>query len=145
MKIKTIVLILRAIEIILCLICFGFYIDGIMNIESFPYDGYMIGIYIGFFIYSAVSILYVILTDQVTILIDAIISLLASILFILVAIVTMNYAEIDKHLIYLTDDEESIHNFFILCYRQSLCSLSLGLLLGLHSMISFEVRSINVD
>lgn len=145
MKRKTSVLILRAIETVLCLICFGLYIDGAMNDESFPYAGYSCGIYIGFFIYSAGSILYVIFIDQVPILPDAIILLLASLLFIFVSIITMNYAEIDKHLIYLTDEEESKHYFFIICYRQSLCSLSTGLLFGIDSLILFEGRFDNVD
>lgn len=136
---KTIVLILQAIEMILCLLCFCFYANAIMDDEPLPHDLFSSGVYIGFFIYSAAGMMNVMLTDQLTILADAIITLLACLIFIFISIITMNYAENDQHLIYLTDDEESEHYFFKICCRQSLCALTTALFFAIHSLIMFDI------
>lgn len=140
-KEKSIVIFtLKFFELILCSLCLSFHIVGIHHDqEPLPHDVLSCGIFFAFILHALIGCLGIVLNVATPLLLDAIVDSIASALFLIVAIISMVHAENDDHLMFLTDDEEVNHPFFVICRRQSVYSLVTSTMFGMHASIDWDM------
>lgn len=138
-EVKAVVLSLKLFEFAFCIICLALHVDGIISVENFGHDVLACGTFMGFAIYTAMGVCSEFHGIPSSILFDGIASAIAAVLFLVVSILTMESAERDFHLLYLSDAEELDHHFFLLCRRQSRYALCTAMLFAKHSLIMFDM------
>lgn len=141
---KAVIFTLKFIEFVLCSLCLAFHIRGIhYTREPIPHDVLSCGIFVCFMFHSLIGCIGIILSVSVPLLLDTIVDSIASVLFLISSIILMVYVENDEHLMFLTDDEEVTHPFFILCRRQSVYALITSTLYAMHASLGWDMYFIS--
>ncbi|XP_037916892.1 uncharacterized protein LOC119655194 isoform X2 [Hermetia illucens] len=96
------------------------------------------GTYFAFTLVSIFSMAMICFHIDVHLIIQAAVNGIAAACFIIGSIVSMYHAENDFHLMYLSDVEESEHEFFVICKTQSIVSLITGLAFMLHATFTVD-------
>lgn len=150
----------------LSLACIGIHVVGFSDEkEPFPHCMLMCGTYFGFFFVSTIACIGILppyvnfyelsihklfasefpalcMGISIPLLGDVILNSLGALCFIVSSMVSMVAAEQDYHLMFLTDSEESQHDFFQMSRVQSITSLFAGLWFLMHTVLEVDMLCI---
>lgn len=141
---KAVLFSLKLCEFVSCSLCLTSHIIGVGQVtEQLPHDVLSCGIFFCFIFNSLMGGLSIVFSLAVPLLLEAIVNSIASILFLIDSIISMVYAENDEHLMFLTDDEEHQHPFFITCRRQSTFAMLTSALLSMHASLNWDMYFIS--
>lgn len=130
----------KVVEGILGAICLVSHIISLHDeLEPMPHVVFYCGTFFGFTLLSVVSGTAILMKRKVKCAIDVFVTSLGAISYITAAILSMYHAEIDFHLMYLSDFEEPLHPFFRNCKRQSISALACGFVYLLNCVFVIDV------
>ncbi|XP_055390468.1 uncharacterized protein LOC129619305 [Condylostylus longicornis] len=121
------------------IICLVYHINGTLySVEPQPHTVFFCGTFVGFLIISLLSQIRMLLGATSPPIMESIIAVIGSIAYYFSAFASMYYAEKDFHLMYLSDEEEGRHEFFVICKSQSISSLVCGSIYLLHAVYAID-------
>lgn len=136
-------LLFKFIEFVLGAICLGLHVKGVGDeLEPMPHIVFYCGTFFGFTLIAIIGVLSILLRRPTTPIVEVIVNALGALAFIIASVVGMYHAEIDFHLMYLSDFEEPNHPFFRNCKQQSIASLTTGLVYLLHCIFAVDMACI---
>lgn len=136
-------LLFKFIEFVLGAICLGLHVNGVGDeLEPMPHIVFYCGTFFGFTLIAIIGVLSILLRRPTTPIVEVIVNALGALAFIIASVVGMYHAEIDFHLMYLSDFEEPNHPFFRNCKQQSIASLSAGLVYLLHCIFAVDMACV---
>ncbi|XP_075150008.1 uncharacterized protein LOC142224087 [Haematobia irritans] len=130
---------LKFCEFLLGLLCLSFHIMGLDEVEPLPHVIFYCGTFLAFILISMFGAIGILLGRPANALMEAIINGTAALMYIISSALAMYHAELDFHLMYLSDFEEPLHRFFKNCKRQSIASLANGFVYLLHSLFALDI------
>lgn len=128
----------RLVEIIGGTVCFCFHIHGVLIKEKINHIMIFCGTYFGFSYCALIMNIGMFFNEYTPILLEIIIAFLAAVMFLLSSVLSMFFAEQDRHLMFLTAKEEVTHEFFEVAKKQSAGSLCTGLFYLLHFLLASD-------
>lgn len=128
----------RLVEIAFGLLAFGGHIQGVIISEKMNHIMIFCGTFFGFPYCGIILNIAMFFNNYTPLILELIISLLAFICYIMCSILSMRFAEVDKHLMFLAQTEEYNHEFFEIARFQGALSLVIGLFYLLHFTLAAD-------
>ncbi|XP_059622490.1 uncharacterized protein LOC132265739 [Phlebotomus argentipes] len=137
---------IKFVEAVLCLTCLVIHILGFLyKHEPQPHQFIFCGTFFGALLVSLIGAISILIRNEITMVSEVILTGFFFILFIASAIVSMANAEKDIHLLFLTDAEETWHDYFRFSRMQSLLALTTSLIFLLHCIYCLDLLLVTTD
>ncbi|XP_067620081.1 uncharacterized protein [Eurosta solidaginis] len=128
----------KLIELLLGIICMVLHVLGFLITEPVPHNLFYCGTFSSFTVFAFFSIINIFFGNGRSVLMEAIPATIGAIAHIIASLLLMYHAENDFHLMFLTDYEELLHEYFFYCKAQSIAALATGGMYMLHATFAFD-------
>ncbi|TDG47493.1 hypothetical protein AWZ03_006085 [Drosophila navojoa] len=131
----------KLLEMIAGCACIYVHRVGTLNEEPMSHNMFFCGTFVGFVVFEAITCVRLVMGMRTLLRPMLFIGVLAFCMHVLCALVSMRYAEVDFHLLFMTDVGENSHMYFRNCRMQSIVSMVAA---GIHLIESVLVLDIIV-